>query len=140
MSKLLRPFHLAFPVRDLEEAKLWYCNTLDCKVGRESADWIDFDFFGHQVVAHLSKRMINDDFNEVDGHNVPVRHFGIILTQEKWEKLKVSLEQQHISFIIDPNTRFENLIGEQNTLFIKDPSGNALEFKAFKDDSMIFSK
>ena len=89
MSELLRPFHLAFPVRDLEEARLWYCNILGCKIGRESVDWIDFNFFGHQVVAHLSKRMINDDSNEVDGQNVPVRHFGIILTQEKWKKFKI---------------------------------------------------
>ena len=140
MSKSLRPFHLAFPVRNLEEAKAWYCDTFGCKVGRESDDWIDFDFFGHQVVAHLSKKLVNDNLNEVDGQNIPIRHFGIILSKGKWSKLKNSLNDKGVRFIVGPYTRFENSIGEQNTLFIKDPSGNAIEFKAFKDDSMIFSK
>ena len=140
MLKSLRPFHLAFPVRNLEEAKAWYCETLGCKVGRESDDWIDFDFFGHQVVAHLSSTIINDNSNEVDRQNIPIRHFGVVLSQDTWSKLKDNLNNKGIRFIVGPYTRFENSIGEQNTLFIQDPSGNAIEFKAFKDDSMIFSK
>jgi len=140
MSKLLRPFHLAFPVRDLEEAKLWYCETFNCELGRQSADWIDFNFFGHQIVAHLSNRIIREDSNEVDHQNVPVRHFGIILCEEEWIELKNNLMDKHVEFVITPHTRFKNSSGEQSTLFIKDPSGNAIEFKAFKDDAMIFEK
>ena len=140
MSESLRPFHLAFPVRDLEEARLWYSHVLECTIGRESSEWIDFDFYGHQIVAHLSKELLVHESNEVDGHNVPIRHFGIILTPLKWEKLKDDLLSKKINFIIEPNTRFENLPGEQSTMFIKDPSGNVLEFKSFKNDSMIFDK
>ncbi len=140
MTNEIRPFHLAFPVKDLKEAKKWYCNVLGCTVGRESINWIDFNLFGHQVVAHLSSNKNNFESNEVDGDNVPVRHFGVILKPRDWEQLKISLEQKNIQFLIKPNTRFKGLKGEQRTLFILDPSGNALEFKSFKNDSLIFEK
>ena len=140
MTNEIRPFHLAFPVKDLKEAKKWYCNVLGCTVGRESINWIDFNLFGHQVVAHLSSNKNNFESNEVDGDNVPVRHFGVILKPKDWEQLKISLEQKNIQFLIKPNTRFKGLKGEQRTLFILDPSGNALEFKSFKNDSLIFEK
>jgi len=140
MNNEIRPFHLAFPVKDLKEAKKWYCNVLGCTVGRESINWIDFNLFGHQVVAHLSSNKNNFESNEVDGDNVPVRHFGVILKPLEWEQLKISLEEKNIQFLINPNTRFKGLKGEQHTLFILDPSGNALEFKSFKDDSIIFEK
>ena len=140
MTNEIRPFHLAFPVKDLKEAKKWYCNVLGCTVGRESINWIDFNLFGHQVVAHLSSNKNNFESNEVDGDNVPVRHFGVILKPKDWEQLKISLEQKNIQFLIKPNTRFNGLKGEQRTLFILDPSGNALEFKSFKNDSLIFEK
>ena len=140
MTDKIRPFHLAFPVKDLKEAKKWYCNVLGCTVGRESSDWIDVNLFGHQVVAHLSSNKNNCESNEVDGDNVPVRHFGVILKPREWKQLKISLEEKNIKFLIKPNTRFKGLKGEQYTLFILDPSGNALEFKSFKNDSMIFQK
>tara|TARA_B000000609_G_scaffold156153_1_gene148249 strand:- start:60 stop:566 length:507 start_codon:yes stop_codon:yes gene_type:complete len=140
MTNEIRPFHLAFPVKNLKEAKKWYCNVLGCTVGRESINWIDFNLFGHQVVAHLSSNKNNFESNEVDGDNVPVRHFGVILKPRDWEQLKISLEQKNIQFLIKPNTRFKGLKGEQHTLFILDPSGNALEFKSFKNDSIIFEK
>ena len=132
MTNEIRPFHLAFPVKDLKEAKKWYCNVLGCTVGRESINWIDFNLFGHQVVAHLSSNKNNFESNEVDGDNVPVRHFGVILKPRDWEQLKISLEQKNIQFLIKPNTRFKGLKGEQHTLFILDPSGNALEIKTMK--------
>jgi len=134
----LRPFHLAFPVKDLDATKKWYCNILGCTLGRESDDWIDFNFYGHQVVAHLSIDSNSKDSNKVDGHNVPVRHFGIILDSSKWEQLRENLIFKKVDFIIDPNTRFKDSPGEQKTMFISDPSGNALEFKCFKNDNMIF--
>ena len=140
MSESLRPFHLAFPVRDLAEARLWYSDILGCTIGRESTDWIDFNLYGHQIVAHLCKETSIDYTNEVDGHNVPVRHFGVILAPSEWKELRDDLVSKKINFIIKPNTRFENLPGEQSTMFIKDPSGNALEFKSFKNDEMIFDK
>ena len=140
MLESLRPFHLAFPVRDIQEAKNWYCDILGCTLGRESEEWVDFNFYGHQIVAHLSLGIISSESNEVDGHSVPVRHFGIILNPEKWKKLKNQLVSKNVDFIIKPNTRFKNSLGEQSTMFIKDPSGNALEFKSFRDDSMIFER
>ena len=140
MINKIRPFHLAFPVKDLEKAKKWYCNVLGCTVGRESSDWIDFNLFGHQVVAHLSIDNNTFESNEVDGKNVPIRHFGVILKPREWKQLKISLEEKNIQFLIKPNTRFKGLKGEQHTLFILDPSGNALEFKSFENDSMIFEK
>ncbi|MBG97540.1 glyoxalase [bacterium] len=138
MSRL-RPFHLAFPVRDLKEAKRFYVDFLGCGLGRSSDKWIDFDFFGHQVVAHLVKDKKNKtQTSAVDSKNVPVEHFGIILSMPDWKKLALKLESKGVNFIIKPYIRFKNLPGEQATMFFLDPSGNALEFKAFKDDSEIF--
>jgi extradiol dioxygenase family protein len=134
-------FHLAFPVRDLREARAFYGNLLGCPEGRSSDEWVDFDFFGHQIVAHLTAR--NDDgkaHNVVDGEHVPVRHFGVILSMDEWRRLAAKLEAAKTAFIIAPDIRFEGEPGEQATFFIEDPSGNALEFKAFDDESRIFAK
>ena len=140
MSKSLRPFHLAFPVKNLKETRDWYTKILGCSVGRESSDWIDFNLFGHQIVAHLSNIQDLSDINEVDEENVPVRHFGVILKPSEWNQLKEKFILNKIRFIIEPTTRFRGTSGEQSTMFIKDPSGNALEFKSFSDDGMIFKK
>ena len=139
MNNMLRPFHLAFPVRDIKEARDWYKNILECSVGRESEEWIDFNMYGHQIVAHLSKEIIVEPTNKVDGHQVPVRHFGIILIPSDWKILRDKLINK-ISFLIPPNIRFKGTTGEQMTMFIQDPSGNCLEFKSFIDDKMIFDK
>jgi extradiol dioxygenase family protein len=134
-------FHLAFPVRDLDEAREFYGALLGCPEGRSSAEWIDFDFFGHQIVAHLSpNEASNKEHNVVDGENVPVRHFGAILSMDEWKKLAGRLRERNVSFIIEPALRFKGLPGEQATFFFCDPSGNALEFKAFHDDSQIFAR
>jgi len=133
----IQPFHLAFPVRDLEEARKFYAGLLGCPTGRESKEWIDFDLYGHQIVAHLAPREAAAATNKVDGEDVPVRHFGVILEWEQWEKLAESLKGK-VKFIIEPGIRFKGQVGEQATMFFKDPSGNALEFKAFKDQSRIF--
>jgi len=140
MKSILRPFHLAFPVKDLEDTKIWYCDVLGCTLGRESNDWVDFNFYGHQVVAHLSNKFNSDETNEVDGDDVPIRHFGVILSASDWDKLKDKLVSKGTNFIIQPNIRFENSSGQQKTMFISDPSGNALEFKCFEDDTMIFKR
>jgi extradiol dioxygenase family protein len=134
-------FHLAFPVHDLAKARSFYTGLLGCPEGRSSDDWVDFDFFGHQIVAHLSP----DDaghkaHNLVDGEEVPVRHFGAILGMDEWRTLAARLKDAHARFIIEPDIRFEGEVGEQATFFVLDPSGNALEFKAFADDSRIFAK
>ena len=134
----LRPFHLAFPVLNLEKAENWYTNILGCSIGRKSDDWIDFNLFGHQIVAHLTDNITTENINHVDGNSVPIRHFGVILSVSVWNELVVRLEKLKIDFLIKPHVRFKNLKGEQHTLFIKDPDGNALEFKAFKSDDMIF--
>lgn len=136
----MRPFHLAFPVNDIQEAKRFYIDVLGCSIGREAPSWVDFDFFGHQISAHLgpdeTKRA---SANAVDGKQVPVRHFGMILSMDEWQQMADRLKSAKVKFIIEPYTRFKGQIGEQTTMFILDPSGNALEFKAFKDDSMIFA-
>lgn len=134
-------FHLAFPVRDLAEARAFYGALLGCPEGRSSPEWVDFDFYGHQIVAHLAP----DAFaaaatNPVDGHDVPVRHFGAILTLPEWDALAERLKTAGTRFVIEPNIRFKGQPGEQATMFFLDPSGNALEFKAFADDSMVFAK
>ena len=139
-SQTIRPFHLAFPVRNLKETEIWYTTILGCTTGRKSDKWIDFNFFGHQVVAHLVDNIENTQTNEVDNDDVPSRHFGIILNPKQWKKLVNSLKMKNIDFKIKPHTRFKGNPGEQHTMFIKDPSGNFLEFKAFKDDSTIFEK
>ena len=137
----IRPFHLAIPVHDLEIAREFYGDILGCSTGRESENWIDFNFFGHQLVTHLDKNMnISDSTNTVDGDRVPVPHFGIILKRKDWYTLAHNLSSSNIDFIIEPRTRFKNNTGEQSTMFIKDPSGNALEFKSFHDDGHIFRK
>ena len=137
----IRPFHLAIPVHDLEIAREFYGDILGCSTGRESENWIDFNFFGHQLVTHLDKNMnISDSTNTVDGNRVPVPHFGIILKKKDWDTLAKKLSAANVDFIIEPRTRFKNNTGEQSTMFIKDPSGNALEFKSFHDDGHIFIK
>ena len=134
-------FHLAFPVRDLIEAREFYGKLLGCPEGRSSADWIDFDFYGHQIVAHLAPSEVGHKATSaVDGHDVPVRHFGAILTLEQWGEMAAKLKDAGTKFIIEPQIRFQGEPGEQATLFFLDPSGNALEFKAFADDSMVFAK
>ena len=136
----MRPFHLAFPVTDLSAAKSFYVDVLNCKVGRSSDHWIDFDMFGHQVVAHLVEQAEHPSTNSVDGDDVPASHFGVILTMDQWYILKENLIANKIKFIIEPKIRFVGEQGEQATMFFLDPSGNAIEFKAFKDDSSIFAK
>ena len=136
-----RPFHLAFPVLDLEEARDFYMNTLGCSIGRESDQWIDFNLYGHQIVAHLSPNEIKDvNRSQVDGDAVPVRHFGVILENNEWQKLVDRLKTKGEDFLIEPRVRFEGKSGEQRTLFILDPSGNALEFKSFAHDGHIFRR
>ena len=133
-------FHLAFPVHSLEEARRFYAGLLGCPTGRESDRWIDFDFFGHQIVAHLAPAERDAATNPVDGEDVPVRHFGVILEWNQWQKLAESLKQAKVKFIIEPGIRFKDQVGEQATMFFKDPSGNALEFKSFRDTSQIFAR
>lgn len=134
-------FHLAFPVDDLAAARRFYGDVLGCPEGRSSDDWVDFDFEGHQIVAHLSPDELNRaKTNAVDGHDVPVRHFGLLLSREKWHDLADRLKSANVTFIIEPEIRFEGLPGEQAIMFVKDPAGNALEFKSFGDDSQIFAK
>ena len=135
----MRPFHLAFPVTDLNTTRSFYKDVLQCNIGRSSDKWIDFDMFGHQVVAHLVEENDHPTTNSVDGDNVPASHFGIILTIDQWNQLKQHLQQFDIKFIIEPKIRFKGQPGEQATMFFLDPCGNALEFKAFKDDKQIFA-
>ena len=137
--KKLQPFHLAFPVHDLTEAKEFYTKVLGCTLGRSSEHWIDFNLFGHQVVAHLNpEELSKTKTSNVDDKEVPVRHFGIILEWEKWHQFSAELKNKGVEFIIEPYIRFKGEIGEQATMFFLDPSGNALEFKSFKDPKMIF--
>ena len=136
----VRPFHLAFPVHDLEEARQFYAGLLGCPTGRESSEWIDFDLYGHQIVAHLAAPERAATTNKVDGKDVPVRHFGVILEWSEWEKLADKLKAAKVKFVIEPGVRFKGKAGEQATMFFQDPSGNALEFKAFRDESRIFAK
>ena len=134
------PFHLAFPVLNIQETKDFYGNVLGCEIGREDKKWVDFNFFGHQLSAHVKPDELNNTKkNEVDGKSVPVRHFGVILPWEDWNILSEKLKNIGTSFIIDPYIRFEGEVGEQGTMFFLDPSGNALEFKTFKDPSQIFA-
>ena len=136
----LRPFHVAFAVADLDKTLHFYKDILGCGIGRTSDKWIDFNFFGHQVTAHLKPSEVKQaDANSVDGKNVPVRHMGVILTMEQWEELAENVKAHNIEFVIEPYVRFKGEPGEQATMFFLDPSGNALEFKAFKDDASIFA-
>ena len=136
----LRPFHLAFPVHDLAAARAFYGGVLGCREGRSSARWIDFDLGGHQIVAHLDETMQpHETSNAVDGHDVPVPHFGVVLTMADWHVLAERVEAAGSAFGIAPYVRFAGEPGEQATMFFRDPSGNALEFKAFADDAMLFA-
>ncbi len=135
------PFHLALPVHDLEAARTFYVDLLGCSVGRESATWIDFNFFGHQVTTHLSPEAPQPAAtNPVDGKQVPVRHFGVILDWNAWQALAEQLTQASVSFLVEPGIRFRGQVGEQATMFLLDPSQNGLEFKAFRDQEQIFAR
>ena len=135
------PFHLAFPVKNIESTKFFYKEVLGCEIGREDKKWVDFNFFGHQLSAHLKPdELKKTKENPVDGKSVPVRHFGVILPWDKWQLLSKKLIKINTEFIIEPYVRFEGEVGEQATMFFLDPSGNALEFKSFKDSSQIFAK
>ena len=133
-------FHLAFPVHDLAEARAFYGGLLGCAEGRSADDWVDFDFHGHQIVAHLAPADAPAATSRVDGEDVPVRHFGLVLAPDDWTALAARLTAAGTRFIIEPQTRFAGQPGEQATMFLTDPSGNALEFKAFADEAMIFAK
>jgi extradiol dioxygenase family protein len=137
----LVPFHLAFPVHDLAAARAFYGDLLGCAEGRSSEQWIDFDFHGHQLVAHLAPDELRAAAtNAVDGHAVPVRHFGAVLDWQAWHDLADRLREAGVAFLIEPGIRFVGQVGEQATMFFLDPSGNAVEFKAFKDPSQIFAR
>lgn len=143
-ERTLEPFHLAFPVHDLAAARQFYGGLLGCAEGRSSAEWVDFDFFGHQLVAHLdpARREFTPPVhsNEVDGQVVPVPHFGVVLDWAGWERLAGRLEAAGVRFVIAPGIRFRGQVGEQATFFLYDPSGNALEFKSFRDPSRLFAR
>ena len=134
-------FHLAMPVHDLAAARSFYGELLGCPEGRSSDSWVDFDLYGHQFVAHLdSDHRRSTRSNPVDGHDVPVPHFGVLLDPEAWRDLADRLIAARVEFVIEPHTRFAGLVGEQSTMFLLDPSGNALEFKAFADDAQVFAR
>ncbi len=139
----LTPFHIAFPVDDLAAARRFYGEVLGCPEGRSAeGEWIDFDLFGHQIVAHFvdgAGRRVSGH-NPVDGHDVPVPHFGVVLDLDRWKALADRLTKAGVAFVIEPHVRFEGQVGEQATMFLLDPSGNALEFKAFADFSQLFAK
>lgn len=137
---MLAPFHLAIPVDDLAAARRFYGEVFGCAEGRSAAQWVDFDFFGHQLVTHLDPDHRRLHFNEVDGKDVPVPHFGVVLEWQTWHTLAARLREAGVSFVIEPGIRFRGEVGEQATMFLLDPSGNALEFKAFKDPSQLFAK
>jgi len=136
----MAPFHLAIPVHDLSAARQFYGRLFGCAEGRSSNEWVDFDFFGHQLVAHLDPSRKSLHFNSVDGKDVPVPHFGVVLEWRAWHALADRLRSAGIRFEIEPGIRFQGEVGEQATMFLYDPSGNALEFKAFQDPSRLFAK
>jgi uncharacterized protein len=136
----INPFHVAFPVTDLALARQFYGTVLGCEEGRSSAQWIDFNLFGHQIVTHLVPEPDTPHHNPVDGHQVPVPHFGVVLDWDEFHAFAASIKAGGISFVIEPYIRFKGLAGEQATMFFKDPSGNALEFKAFADPTQLFAK
>jgi extradiol dioxygenase family protein len=137
MDRKLPPFHLAIPVRDLAEARAFYGDLLGCPEGRSAERWVDFNLYGHQLVCHLAPEASGHSspghLNPVDGHDVPVPHFGVVLERPAWESLAARLQAAGVTFLIEPHVRFRGLAGEQATLFFLDPSGNALEFKSFND-------
>jgi extradiol dioxygenase family protein len=136
----LPPFHLAFPVHDLDAARAFYGGLLGCPEGRSAPEWIDFDFFGHQIVAHLADGAAPRHHNLVDGHDVPVPHFGAVLDMASWSALAERLQAAGTKFVIEPNVRFAGQPGEQATMFFLDPSGNAIEFKAMARPENLFAK
>lgn len=140
MAKL-SPFHIAIPVHNLEACRTFYREVLNCEEGRSSDHWVDFNFFGHQLVIHFKAKIIEDtSTNPVDGKSVPIPHYGVVLDWDVFHAFAEDLKQKNIHFIIAPYIRFEGLVGEQATMFFNDPSGNALEFKAFKDMKQLFAK
>lgn len=137
----LHPFHLAFPVTSLASARAFYGEVLGCPEGRSSDEWVDFNLYGHQIVAHLSPDEAGHrQTNAVDGDNVPVRHFGVVLSMDEWNAMAEKLKAAGTQFVIEPHIRFKGQVGEQATMFFLDPCGNALEFKAFADPSRLFAK
>ena len=137
----LPPFHLAIPVRNLAEARAFYGDLLGCGEGRSSESWVDFNFFGHQVVCHVSSGTASSILSDVDGHGVPVPHFGAVLDMDTWARLSERLKDRGVRFVIEPYVRFKGQAGEQATMFLIDPSGNPLEFKAFKNvETELFKK
>ncbi len=136
----LRPFHLAVTVNDIAAARVFYRDVLGCEEGRSSGRWVDFNLYGHQFVVHLDEaKSPAPAYNPVDGHDVPVPHFGVVLTMPDWQALADRLRAADAMFVIEPTVRFAGQTGEQATMFFQDPSGNALEFKAFADDAMLFA-
>ncbi len=136
----LNPFHLAFPVTSLEAARAFYGELLGCPEGRSAEDWVDFDFFGHQLVAHRAPASVRVHHNAVDGDAVPVPHFGVVLDMDAWRALAKRLRAAGTDFVIEPHVRFAGRPGEQATMFLLDPCGNALEFKAFADRGQLFAR
>ncbi|MBY8338395.1 VOC family protein [Alteriqipengyuania sp. NZ-12B] len=139
------PFHLAFPVHDLDAARNFYGALLGCREGRSDRDWVDYDFYGHQIVAHVAPaavaaRAAGEDRNAVDGEAVPVPHFGVVLPMDQWQALADRLTGAGLEFVIEPTVRFKGQPGEQATMFFRDPSGNALEIKAMADPDKLFAK
>lgn len=140
----IQPFHLAIPVTDLQQARSFYAEMFGCEEGRSSDNWVDFNFFGHQLVIHhrppdgIGPNELHH--NPVDGHDVPVPHFGVVLNWEDWQRLAKRLRSANVNFVIEPYVRFSGQVGEQATMFLLDPSGNALEFKAFRDIKQLFEK
>ncbi len=135
------PFHLAIPVSDVATCRTFYRDVMGCEEGRSSEHWVDFNFYGHQLVIHYKPAKNSAvQSNEVDGHNVPIPHFGVVLEWDTWTQLSESLKSKGMKFVIEPYVRFEGQVGEQATMFFLDPSGNALEFKAFKDMDQLFAK
>ncbi|PQJ81323.1 VOC family protein [Polaribacter glomeratus] len=138
---MIQPFHLAIPVQNLEKCRTFYRDILSCEEGRSSGNWVDFNFFGHQLVIHQKEDFKPERIsNPVDGHDVPVPHFGVVLTWEDWHILADKLKASNTKFVIAPCIRFQGKVGEQATMFFNDPENNALEFKAFKDMSQLFAK
>lgn len=137
----LSPFHIAIPVHNLAECRVFYRDILNCEEGRSSDHWVDFNFFGHQLVIHYKAQSLEETkTNTVDGKHVPVPHYGVVLPWDSFHAFAEDLKLKNIKFIIEPYIRFEGLVGEQATMFFKDPAGNALEFKSFKDRSQLFAK
>lgn len=141
----LTPFHVALQVRDIAEARRFYGGVLGCAEGRSAPEWVDFDLYGHQLVCHLNPALgptgrITSLFNPVDGHGVPVPHCGVVLAGAEWSELAARLKRHEVEWVVEPCTRFKGAPGEQSTLFILDPSGNALEFKSFKDFGQLFAR